>query len=115
MELVNLLLTKNSKVQSKFNSCYANNEMDRKILPKTLLTSKDVLNIDKIETADEDNSNKRLLDVLFKTVSIELKPIYEGDDISDIDYKEKVKEENEEKVVHKKKKSSKKKKKPTEE
>lgn len=75
MELVNLLLGMNSKIQSKFNSFYSNNEINRRALSKKLVSDKNVLDIDKIDLIDKDNSSKTLLNVLFKTLGIRLKKV----------------------------------------
>ena len=69
MELVNLLLTKNSKIQSKFNSFYSNNESSRKELNRVLLTFKNIYDLKKIESPNKTNGSKTLLNVLFKTIS----------------------------------------------
>ena len=72
MELVNLLLTKKSDIQAKFNSFYANNEANRRSMTKSLLTE-DPLDIEKFEPKSTENSSKVLLDVLFKTLALKLK------------------------------------------
>jgi DNA-directed RNA polymerase beta subunit len=75
MELMNLLLTKKAKLQSKFNSLYSNNDINRMHMNKVLLTDNNILDLDTIETPSNENSSRTILDVFFKSLSLRLKEI----------------------------------------
>ena len=72
MEFVNLLLTKDSSIQAKFNSFYSNNEINRKYFNKVLLESPNILSLKNVESPNNDNGSRKLLDVLFKSISVKL-------------------------------------------
>ena len=72
MEVNNLLLTKRPDCIIRMASMYSSSESNRKELIRQLLT-RNIFDIDKINLKNPyDNSNRVILDILFKSIGIRL-------------------------------------------
>jgi len=72
MEIINLLLARNSRLQAKFNAFYSNSELNRQHLSEVLLSDKDILNLEKVDRVTDENGSVTLLNVLLKTLGVRL-------------------------------------------
>ena len=72
MEHGNLLMSLKPEEINRMTSMYATSKANRENTVKTLLTSDDIFNIEEIETVQDENNNRKILNIYMKNMGLEI-------------------------------------------